>query len=98
LVMQREELGEQEDRKANGWRYLHQTLVRRAVPAWGKGASQDYAVIVYCVEGMIVAAIDERVKEHEEWEALVDWGSGVTTPACATWRSQAFGFVSPVAT
>jgi hypothetical protein len=78
------------------WEYIKATNVTRAVPSWGPGATQDYAVIVFVEDGFIVAAIDERVKSHQDWESLVDWGSGLFVPVSVTWRTTAFNRVHPL--
>ena len=78
----------------SGWRWVRGTGEKRVYPASGPG-DIDYvsirAVIVYCVDGHIVAAIDERLKDHPTWEAMADWGGGLMVPVCSNWRSANFG-------
>jgi hypothetical protein len=82
------------------WKYLAATMETRNMPNWGEGATQDYAIIVYVVDGWILAAIDERIEPHPNWEAMKNYGYSKQvadileieeTPVCPNWRSINFG-------
>jgi hypothetical protein len=80
----------------SNWRWVKGSLVTKPVPAWGPGATSEEAVIVYVVDRVIVAALDERTPDHETWEAVAEWGGGLEVPVSSKWRTEPFGLVSPL--